>query len=65
MRKLQRGAVAAALAAVGLDRVMQAGGQPIGRVSLACELQRSWACWDTVAAIPPSRCPVGQITGIQ
>jgi hypothetical protein len=44
MRKLQRGAVAAALAAAGLDRVMQAGGQPIGRVSLACELQRSWAC---------------------
>jgi len=27
----------------GLDRVMQAGGQPISWVSLACELQRDWA----------------------
>ncbi len=35
----------------GLDRVMQAGGQPIGWVSLACELQRDWARQDTVAAI--------------
>jgi nicotinamidase-related amidase len=35
----------------GLDRVMQAGGQPISWVSLACELQRDWARQDTVAAI--------------
>ena len=27
----------------GLDRVIQAGGQPISWVSLACELQRDWA----------------------
>jgi nicotinamidase-related amidase len=36
---------------VGLERVMQAGGQPISWVSLACELQRDWARQDTVAAI--------------
>jgi nicotinamidase-related amidase len=35
----------------GLDRVIQAGGQPISWVSLACELQRDWARPDTVAAI--------------
>jgi nicotinamidase-related amidase len=35
----------------GLDRVIQAGGQPISWVSLACELQRDWAREDTVAAI--------------
>ena len=35
----------------GLDRVMQAGGQPISWVSLAVELQRDWARQDTVAAI--------------
>jgi nicotinamidase-related amidase len=35
----------------GLDRVMQAGGQPTSWVSLACELQRDWARQDTVAAI--------------
>ena len=35
----------------GLDRVMQAGAQPISWVSLACELQRDWARQDTVAAI--------------
>jgi nicotinamidase-related amidase len=35
----------------GLERVMQAGGQPISWVSLACELQRDWARQDTVAAI--------------
>ncbi len=35
----------------GLDRVIQAGGQPISWVSLACELQRDWARMDTVAAI--------------
>jgi nicotinamidase-related amidase len=35
----------------GLDRVVQAGGQPISWVSLACELQRDWARQDTVAAV--------------
>jgi nicotinamidase-related amidase len=35
----------------GLDRVIQAGGQPISWVSLACELQRDWARMDTVPAI--------------
>ena len=35
----------------GLDRVIQAGGQPISWVSLACELQRDWARQETVAAI--------------
>jgi nicotinamidase-related amidase len=34
-----------------LDRVIQAGGQPISWVSLACELQRDWARQDTVQAI--------------
>jgi nicotinamidase-related amidase len=36
---------------VGLDRVIQAGGQPISWVSLACELQRDWARQETVEAI--------------
>ena len=35
----------------GLDRVMQAGAQPINWVSLACELQRDWARLETVPAI--------------
>jgi nicotinamidase-related amidase len=35
----------------GLERVVQAGGQPIGWVSLACELQRDWARVETVPAI--------------
>jgi len=35
----------------GLDRVVQAGGQPISWVSLACELQRAWARQATVPAI--------------
>jgi nicotinamidase-related amidase len=35
----------------GLDRVMQAGAQPISWVSLACELQRDWARIETVPAI--------------
>ena len=35
----------------GLDRVVQAGAQPIGWVSLACELQRDWARLETVPAI--------------
>ena len=35
----------------GLDRVVQAGGQPISWVSLACELQRDWARQETVADV--------------
>jgi len=35
----------------GLDRELQAGGQPITWVSLACELQRDWARQDTADAI--------------
>jgi hypothetical protein len=31
--------------------VVQVGGQPVGWVSLACELQRDWARLDTVPAI--------------
>ena len=36
---------------VGLERVIQAGAQPISWVSLACELQRDWARTETVPAI--------------
>ena len=35
----------------GLERVVQAGAQPIGWVSLACELQRDWARVETVPAV--------------
>ena len=35
----------------GLERVTQAGGQPVSWVSLACELQRDWARIETVPAI--------------
>ncbi len=35
----------------GLERVIQAGGQPVSWVSLACELQRDWAREETVADI--------------
>ena len=35
----------------GLERVVQVGAQPIGWVSLACELQRDWARVGTVPAI--------------
>ncbi len=35
----------------GLERVVQAGGQPISWVSLACELQRDWARQETVPTI--------------
>lgn len=35
----------------GLDRVVQAGGQPVSWVSLACELQRDWARQETVADV--------------
>src|ERR1700684_161825 len=35
----------------GLDRVIQAGGQPISWVSLACELQRDWGRRETVADV--------------
>lgn len=36
---------------VGLERVIQAGAQPISWVSLACELQRDWARTETVPAV--------------
>jgi nicotinamidase-related amidase len=35
----------------GLERVVQAGGRPIGWVSFACELQRDWARQETVADV--------------
>jgi len=35
----------------GLERVAQAGAQPVSWVSLACELQRDWARQDTVDAV--------------
>ena len=35
----------------GLERVTQAGGQPVSWVSLACELQRDWARQATVADV--------------
>src|ERR1700743_1016287 len=35
----------------GLDRVIQAGGQPTSGVSPACELQRDWARQETVQAV--------------
>jgi nicotinamidase-related amidase len=35
----------------GLERVIQAGAQPISWVSLACELQRDWARTETVPAV--------------
>jgi nicotinamidase-related amidase len=35
----------------GIDRTVQAGGQPIGWVSFACELQRDWARVETVPQI--------------
>jgi nicotinamidase-related amidase len=35
----------------GLERIVQAGAQPIGWVSLACELQRDWARTATVPAV--------------
>ncbi|HEX3814982.1 MAG TPA: hydrolase [Mycobacteriales bacterium] len=35
----------------GLERITQAGAQPISWVSLACELQRDWARVDTVPDI--------------
>lgn len=35
----------------GLERISQAGAQPIGWVSLACELQRDWARTDTVPQV--------------
>ena len=36
---------------VGLERVIQAGAQPLSWVSLACELQRDWARTETVPAV--------------
>ena len=35
----------------GIERVVQAGGVPIGWVSLACELQRDWNRLETVPQI--------------
>jgi len=35
----------------GLERVIQAGAQPVSWFSLACELQRDWARTETVPAI--------------
>src|SRR2546423_4301726 len=35
----------------GLERVVEAGAQPISWVSLACELQRDWARVETVSAM--------------
>ena len=35
----------------GIERVVQAGGVPIGWVSLACELQRDWSRQETVPEI--------------
>ena len=35
----------------GLDRILQGGGHPISWVSLACELQRDWARFDTVSSV--------------
>jgi nicotinamidase-related amidase len=36
---------------MGLERVVQAGGQPITWVALAVELQRDWAREETVADV--------------
>jgi nicotinamidase-related amidase len=35
----------------GLERVTRAGGQPVSWVSLACELQRDWARFETVPQV--------------
>jgi nicotinamidase-related amidase len=35
----------------GLGRIVRAGGHPISWVSLACELQRDWARFDTVSDV--------------
>jgi nicotinamidase-related amidase len=35
----------------GLERIVQAGAQPVSWVSLACELQRDWARRDTVPEV--------------
>ena len=35
----------------GLERIVQAGAQPIGWVSVACELQRDWARIETVPEV--------------
>jgi nicotinamidase-related amidase len=35
----------------GLERIVQAGAQPISWVSLACELQRDWSRTETVPAV--------------
>jgi hypothetical protein len=35
----------------GLERIVQAGAQPISWVTLACELQRDWARVETVPQV--------------
>jgi hypothetical protein len=35
----------------GLERIVQAGAQPVSRVSLACELQRGWPRRGTVPEV--------------
>ena len=35
----------------GLERIVRAGGHPISWASLACELQRDWARFDTVSDV--------------
>jgi nicotinamidase-related amidase len=35
----------------GLERIVRAGGQPISWVSVACELQRDWARFDTISNV--------------
>ena len=40
-----------AAGSASVERIVQAGGQPISWVSLACELQRDWARFDTVSEV--------------
>ncbi len=51
VHSMDRGGTSSEAHRAGLDRVIQAGGQPISWVSLAVELQRDWARQDTVQAI--------------
>jgi hypothetical protein len=48
----------------GLERIAQAGAQPIGWVSLACELRRDWARTDTVAEVVDVVLTSRQLKGI-
>jgi nicotinamidase-related amidase len=45
------GGTSVAAHGAGIERVLQAGGVPIGWVSLACELQRDWNRMETVPEI--------------